>query len=232
VAGITKGSGMIEPRMATMLAFLVTDAAVAAPQLRRMLRETADATFNRVSVDGETSTSDTALLLANGASRAPRITGPRSPGARALAEALLAVSSVLARDLARDGEGATKLVTVEVCGARSAVQAEIAARRIANSMLVKTALFGCDPNWGRILQTVGAGEVAIALPRTEVRLAGVTVFRDGRPAGAAARARAGRALERPEVAIHVDLGAGRARARMWTCDLSTDYVRINAEYTT
>lgn len=232
VAGIAKGSGMIEPRMATMLAFLATDAEVERGVLRPLWREVCDATFNRVSVDGETSTSDTALLLANGASGAPAIRGLRSPGLRALREGLLGVAGELARALARDGEGATKLVTVDVCGARSAAQAERAARRIANSMLVKTALFGRDPNWGRILQTVGAGEVRVALDRCEVRLCGVAVYRRGASAGPAARARAGRRLEAPEVSIQVDLGVGRGTARLWTCDLSYDYVRINAEYTT
>lgn len=232
VAGVAKGSGMIEPRMATMLAYLFTDADVAAPALRGLWRSVVDETFNRVTVDGETSTSDSAVVLANGASGAPRITGPRSPGHRALHEAILGVATELARELARDGEGATKLVTVEVTGARSAAEAERAARRIANSALVKTALFGGDPNWGRILQTVGAAEVAIALPRARVGLGGVTVFRDGASAGPAARRRAGRRLAGEEVDIQVELGRGAGRARVWTCDLTYDYVRINAEYRT
>jgi glutamate N-acetyltransferase/amino-acid N-acetyltransferase len=232
VAGIAKGSGMIEPRMATMLAFFATDAAVAPAYLRRVWREVADETLNRVSVDGETSTSDSAVILANGASGAPRISGPSSPGAGALRAALLEVAGSLARALARDGEGATKLVTVDVSGARSEAEAELAARRIANSLLVKTALFGGDPNWGRILQTVGAGRVRLVLPRTEVRLGGVPVFRAGASTGTAARARAGRKLRAPEVEIAVRLGAGRARCRIWTCDLSYEYVRVNADYTT
>jgi glutamate N-acetyltransferase/amino-acid N-acetyltransferase len=142
------------------------------------------------------------------------------------------VATELSRALARDGEGATHLVTVEVRGARSAAEAERAARRIANSPLVKTAIFGGDANWGRILQAVGAAEVGVALGRTAVRLGGVTVFRAGASAGPAARARARRALAAPEIAIEVALGAGRGRARVWTCDYSYDYVRINAEYTT
>jgi len=232
IAGIAKGSGMIEPRMATMLAFLLTDAPVAAPFLRRLLRTTADETFNRVSIDGETSTSDTVLLLANGVAGGAPLRDPRSPGARALAEALLAVCTDLSRDLARDGEGATKLVTVRVEGARTRSEAERAVRRIGNSMLVKTALFGGDPNWGRILQTVGAGEVRINLERAEVRLGGVAVYRRGGSAGPRARARAGKKLTEPEIEIRVDLATGRGRASLWTCDLSYDYVRINAEYTT
>jgi glutamate N-acetyltransferase/amino-acid N-acetyltransferase len=232
VAGIAKGSGMIEPDMATMLAFLATDAAVQPALLRRVLREAADASFNRVSVDGETSTSDTLLLFANGVAGNPILRGPRSPGVRRFAAAVTEVATALAKDLARDGEGATKLVTVRVSGARSRREAEHAARRIANSMLVKTALFGGDANWGRILQTVGAGRVALCLERSEVALGGVTVFRRGASTGPAARRRAAAKLRAPELEVAVKLGAGRGQARVWTCDLSYDYVRINAEYTT
>ncbi len=231
VAGIAKGAGMIEPDMATMLAFLLTDADVAAVLLRRVLREAADASFNRVSVDGETSTSDTVLLLANGAAGHAPLRSPRTADAARFQSAVTEVATALARDLARDGEGATKLVDVRVRGARSAAQAERAARRIANSLLVKTALFGGDANWGRILQTVGAGRVDLVLGRTRVRLGGVTVFQRGASTGPAARRRATARLAAPEVAIEVDLGAGRAAAQVWTCDLSYDYVRINAEYT-
>ena len=232
VAGIAKGSGMIEPKMATMLAFLATDAAVQPALLRRVLREAADASFNRVSVDGETSTSDTLLLFANGVAGNPILRDPRSLGVRRFAAAVTEVASALAQDLARDGEGATKLVTVRVSGARSQREAERAARRIANSMLVKTALFGGDANWGRILQTVGAGRVALCLERSEVALGGVTVFRRGASTGPAARRRAAAKLRAPELDVEVKLGAGRGQARVWTCDLSYDYVRINAEYTT
>jgi len=232
VVGMAKGSGMIEPRMATMLAFFATDAAVAPAYLRRLWREVADETLNRVSIDGETSTSDSAVILANGASGAPVIRGPSSPGAAALRAALLDVAGALARELARDGEGATKLVTVDVQGARSDAEAELAARRIANSLLVKTALFGGDPNWGRILQTVGAGRVRLDLARTEVRLGGVPVFRAGASTGTAARARAGKKLRARDVEIAVRLGAGRGRCRIWTCDLSYEYIRVNADYTT
>ncbi len=232
IAGIAKGSGMIEPNLATMLAFLVTDAAVSAPFLRSVLRRAADAGFNRVSVDGETSTSDMVLLLANGAAQNRELRGPRSRGATAFAAAVERVAVALAREIARDGEGATKLVTVRVEGAANRADAERAARRIANSVLVKTALFGGDANWGRILQTVGAARVRVRLERCAVRLAGVTVFRGGASAGPAARRRAAAKLKAPEVELAIDLGAGRARAHLWTCDLSYDYVKINAEYTT
>ena len=231
VAGIAKGSGMIEPDMATMLAFLATDAAVSAPILRRVLKRAADASFNRVTVDGEASTSDTTLLLASGVAGNPLIQNARSPGLRKFEAAVREVSVALARDLARDGEGATKLITVRVSGARNSAEAERAARRIANSVLVKTAIFGRDPNWGRILQTVGAARVRLKLDRTEVSLGGVSVFRNGAPTGRAARRRAARRLEASEVEVSICLGVGRGEAEVWSCDLTYDYVRINAEYT-
>ncbi len=231
VAGIAKGSGMVEPDMATMLAFLLTDAAVAPAYLRRVLRGAAEAGFNRLSIDGETSTSDSVLLFANGEAKHPVLRGPRSPGAAAFALAVEQVAIALTRDLARDGEGATKLVTVRISGAFDAAEAERAARRVANSLLVKTALFGGDANWGRILQTVGAARVRVKLDRAAVRVAGVTVFRAGASSGPAARRRAAARIRAQEVELAVDLGAGRASTHLWTCDLSYDYVKINAEYT-
>ncbi len=232
LVGIAKGSGMIEPNMATMLAFLMTDAAVSAAFLGRVLREATNAGFNRLSIDGETSTSDMALLFANGVAGNRELRGPRSPGAAAFAAATERIAIELTRDIARDGEGATKLVTVRVEGAASGADAERAARRIANSVLVKTALFGGDANWGRILQTVGAARVRLKLDRAAVRLGGVTVFRAGASAGPGARRRAARKLQASEVEVAIDLGAGRASAHLWTCDLGYDYVKINAEYTT
>ncbi len=231
VAGIAKGSGMIEPNMATMLAFVLTDAAVAAPYLARVLRDATEVGFNRLSVDGEMSTSDMTLLFANGVAGHRELRSPRSPGAVAFAAAVAEVAVALTRDLARDGEGATKLVTVRVSGAANRAEAERAARRIANSVLVKTALFGGDANWGRILQTVGAARVRMKLDRTVVTLGGVTVFRAGASAGSAARRRAAKKLQASEVEVTLDLGAGRATAHVWTCDLSYEYVKINAEYT-
>ena len=233
VAGIAKGSGMIEPDMATMLAFLISDADATPAYLRGVLRRVSDDTFNRVSVDGETSTSDSVLLLANGASGSGRLSATAGGDAERFEGAVHAVAEALAMDLARDGEGATKLVKVVVGGAQSAAQARAAARRIANSLLVKTAIFGADPNWGRILQTVGAGRIRLDLAQTRIRLCGVTVFKAGASAGPGARRRAAERLAaRDEVEIAVELGAGSHSERIWTCDLSTDYVRINAEYTT
>lgn len=231
VQGIAKGSGMIEPNMATMLSFLATDANVAPGLLRRALARVGDATYNRLSVDGEGSTSDSVVCMASGAAGGrPVRAGSRE--AATLEAALHAVAHDLVLQLARDGEGATKLVVVEVVGARSAREADLASRRIGNSMLVKTAIFGGDPNWGRILQTIGAAGIAWNPETTRIRVGGVAVFARGRSAGPAARARAERALRDEEITIEVDLGRGRGAARLYTCDLTTDYIRINADYTT
>lgn len=232
IAGIAKGSGMIEPNMATMLGYVLTDVAISPAFLRRIWREVAHETWNRVTIDGESSTSDTAIVLASGVASNTPLRTASSAGAAAFTDALRAVCTTLARALARDGEGATKLVTVTVRGARSESDATRAAKRVANSVLVKTALFGGDANWGRILQTIGAGLVPLDLAKTEVTLAGVPVFRAGASTGPAARARAQRRLRAADVAVEVSLGRGRASATVWTCDLSYDYVRINAEYRT
>ena len=231
LTGIAKGSGMIEPNMATMLSFLATDATIAPGLLRSLLRRVADATYNRLTVDGEGSTSDTVIALASGVSKAKRLVAGQE-SAKRFEAALAAVCEDLVRQMARDGEGATKLLTVRVTGAASADQADRAARRIGNSALVKTAVFGGDPNWGRILQTIGAGQVEWEPTRTRIRVGGVLVFSRGRASGAAARKRAERALEAEEIEISVELGRGVHAARLFTCDLTYDYVRINAEYTT
>ncbi len=231
LTGIAKGSGMIEPNMATMLSFLATDASVAPGLLRRLLRRTVDATFNRLSVDGEGSTSDSVVLMASGAAEATPLR-PGSPETARFESALGAVCEDLVRQLARDGEGATKLVTVRIDGARSRAEADLASRRIGNSALVKTAVFGGDPNWGRILQTLGAARIAWSPERARVKVGGVVVFSRGRSAGPAARRRAERAMRAQEIEIAVELGRGEASARLFTCDLTYDYVRINAEYTT
>lgn len=232
LVGMAKGSGMIEPRMATMLAYVFTDAAIAAPLLQRLVRSASDATFNRLSVDGETSTSDCFLAFANGRAENRPLRTRSSEGAGPFEVALQDLCESLVRDLARDGEGATKLVTIDVRGAANSAEAERAARRIANSALVKTALFGRDPNWGRIVQTIGAAGVRLRESAAVVKLCGVPVFARGAATGPAARRRAAARMARPEIAIEVDLAAGRGAARMWTCDFSYDYVRINAEYTT
>jgi glutamate N-acetyltransferase/amino-acid N-acetyltransferase len=218
---------MIEPMMATMLAFVTTDAAVPAPLLDRALREVVDDTFNAITVDGECSTNDTVMLLANGASRAT--VNEASYGL--FVQALRAVCLRLALDIVRGGEGATKLVTVTVTGGASSSDARRAAKAIANSPLVKTAIHGGDPNWGRLIAVAGRAGVAFDLSRAAVTIGGIVLFKDGQPHDEAAE-RAATYLKNREIAIIVDLGAGAASSMVWTCDLSAEYVRINAEYRT
>ncbi len=229
IGGVCKGSGMIAPNMATMLCFLTTDAAVPTPLLQKALNHAVARTFNRITVDGDTSTNDMTLLLANGAGTAQIHT--EGPAYDDFCEALERVCRHLAKEVARDGEGATKLVEVAVKGARSENDAERIARTIAESPLVKTALFGCDPNWGRIMMAAGRAGVAFDPALGEVRLGDLTVFRAGMgvtfdPKEASAY------LSKREVRLVLDLHAGSAEATVWTCDLSYDYVRINAEYHT
>ncbi len=232
LAGMAKGAGMIMPRMATMLAYLVTDLAVEPALLRRALRGAVDATFNALTIDGETSTSDTVLVLANGAA-GNRPVDSGSARAKEFARALLETSRELCYRLARDGEGVTRLATVAVSGTRSDRDADRVARSIANSALVKTALFGADPNWGRIVQAIGAAGVALRPSDLDVRIGGVRMLRGGEPAGGAAGLRrAERAMKKKEVAIEISLGRGPGRARMLTTDFSYEYIRVNAEYTT
>ena len=232
LAGMAKGAGMIMPRMATMLAYLVTDLAVEPALLRRALRAAVGATFNALTIDGETSTSDTVLVLANGAAGNTPI-GVGSARAREFERLLLDASAELCERLARDGEGVTKLATVAVRGARSDRDADRVARSVANSALVKTALFGGDPNWGRVVQAVGAAGVSLSPARVGVRIGGIELLRGGEPAGGSkALARAERAMKSKQVAIEISVGRGPGRARILTTDLSYEYVRVNAEYTT
>lgn len=228
IAGCAKGAGMIEPKMATMLAFIVTDAAVPPVHLRSLLKGVLPDSFNAITVDGDMSTNDTLLLLASGAA------GNRTLAGRdlhAFESAVGGVAETLARELVRDGEGATKLVTVEVRGARRPAEAESIARAIANSPLVKTAFFGCDPNFGRIAMALGKCGVAFDLERLEVSLAGIKIASRGSLHADTLPAAANRMRER-EFDLTVDLKQGKARARIMTCDLSFEYVKINAEYTT
>jgi len=229
IGGICKGSGMIQPNMATLLAFVTTDAEVWPEVLQSALASAVERTFNCVTVDGDTSTNDTLLILANGASGV-RI-APESPTYRAFCDGLLYVCTHLAKELARDGEGATKLVEIQIRGARSASQARKVGKSIANSPLVKTALFGNDPNWGRILCAAGYSGVAIDQDRLALTLCGYPLVREGEPVEFDEATVSG-AMREPEVLIRLDLGQGRASATVWTCDFSYDYVRINAEYTT
>lgn len=231
VGGMAKGSGMIAPNLATMLAFLTTDVAISPPLLDAALRRAVDVSFNCLSVDGDTSTNDACVLFASGAAGNPEIAGEHEPDFALFANAVSRVCVHLARQIARDGEGATKLVTIRVAGAPTTVDARRVAKTIAESPLVKCALFGNDPNWGRILAAAGRAGVSFDPGQATAHLAGTLIFAHGRPAPFDAQSLS-RAMATDEVAIAVDLGAGLASATVYTCDLSYDYVRINAEYHT
>ena len=227
IGGMAKGSGMIEPMLATMLGFVTTDAAVPKALLDRALREAVNDTFNAITVDGECSTNDCVMLLANGASGA---TVDDSTYA-AFVAGLTAVCRELALGIVRGGEGATKLVTVVVTGAASSDEARKAAKAIANSPLVKTAIHGADPNWGRLICAAGRAGVAFELSRAAVTIGATVLFRNGRPYDEAAP-EAAEYLKGKDLTVSVDLGAGHASSTVWTCDLSAEYVRINADYRT
>jgi glutamate N-acetyltransferase/amino-acid N-acetyltransferase len=227
IGGMAKGSGMIEPMMATMLGFVTTDAAVPHALLDRALREAVNVTFNAITVDGECSTNDCVMLLANGASAA---TVDETTYA-AFTAGLTAVCRDLALGIVRGGEGATKLVTVHVTGAASTDDARRAAKAIANSPLVKTAIHGGDPNWGRLIAVAGRAGVAFDLERAAVAIGSTVLFDAGQPHDEKAP-EAAEYLKGKELTVSVDLGAGRAADTVWTCDLSAEYVRINADYRT
>jgi glutamate N-acetyltransferase / amino-acid N-acetyltransferase len=228
VAGCAKGAGMIQPKMATMLAFILTDAAAPSTQLRALLKRILPVSFNAVTVDGDMSTNDTLILLASGAAGNRRLSGR---GLAKFEQAVGAVAETLARELVRDGEGATKLVRIDVRGARTAAAADRVAREIANSPLVKTAFFGCDPNFGRIAMAAGKAGVAIDTERLEVSVGGIRIASGG-ALNVAALPAAGEKMKQPEFDLVLNLKQGKASARVMTCDLSFDYVKINAEYTT
>ena len=227
IGGMCKGAGMIEPMMATMLGFLTTDAAMPKALLDRALREAVDQTFNAITVDGDSSTNDCVLLLASGASG---VTVDEASYAT-FAAGLTAVCRELALAIVRGGEGATKLVQVNVTGAASAAEARKAAKVIANSLLVKTAIHGGDPNWGRLICAAGRAGVAFDASRAGVTMGSIVLFKDGQPHDELAPA-AAEYLKGTELTIGVDLGAGSASSTVWTCDLSAEYVRINADYRT
>ena len=227
IGGMAKGSGMIEPNMATMLGFIATDAAVPKALLDRALTEAVNDTFNAITVDGECSTNDCVMLLANGASGAVVDASTYD----AFAYALRTVCLRLALGIVRGGEGATKLVTVTVTGAASPLEARRAAKAIANSPLVKTAIHGGDPNWGRLIAVAGRAGVEFELSRAAVMIGTIVLFKDGRPHDEAAP-EAANYLKNDDITVSVDLGAGASSSTVWTCDLSAEYVRINAEYRT
>lgn len=224
IAGIAKGAGMIEPNMATMLVYLMTDAELPAKSLRPMLRRVVDRTFNSMSIDTDTSTSDTVVLMASG------LAGPLN--IREFEAGLFEVCEYLTREIARSGEGATKLITVDVNRAKTTTQAKRIGKFVVNSPLVKTAVYGCDPNWGRVIMAVGKSfDTTIEPRKVTIGFGDTYVFRKGSPVDCdleALRAYLGQ----KEVSISVDLGIGKASARVWGCDLTEGYIKENAYYTT
>jgi len=229
VGGMVKGSGMIHPDMATMLAYLTTDAAVAQPALQRALARAVNASFNCISVDGDSSTNDTVLCLANGL--AGNATLREGSAAFAAFRALLdRVCLDLAMKMVHDGEGVTKVVELVVTGARTPADAKRVARTVGTSLLVKTAFFGEDANWGRIVAAIGRAGAAVAQRRIGLAFDGVPIVKRGAPLGPAAQRKIDRIVTRKEFTVTIDLGQGNASARLWTTDLSCEYVRINASY--
>jgi len=231
ITGIAKGSGMIRPDMATMLAYIATDAALELAPLQRCLRQAVEASFNRITVDGDTSTNDACLLIATGKSGVH--IADASEDYRTLCTAVREIGVELAQAIVRDGEGATKFITIDVRGGRDEAECKLAAYAIAHSPLVKTAFFASDPNWGRILAAVGrAGITDLAIDRVVMHLDDVCIVRDGGRAPDYQECDGQRVMQRDTITIRIDLGRGDAHTQVWTCDLSHDYVRINAEYRT
>ncbi|GAB1412678.1 bifunctional glutamate N-acetyltransferase/amino-acid acetyltransferase ArgJ [Candidatus Desulfobacillus denitrificans] len=231
VTGIAKGAGMIRPNMATMLGFVATDAAVAQPLLQRLVREAADASFNCVTVDGDTSTNDSFVLIASGKAGNASIDDTASADYAALREAVTAVARELAQAIVRDGEGATKFISIEVSGGRDAAECKAIGYAIAHSPLVKTAFFASDPNLGRILAAIGnAGINDLDVTRVKLWLDEVLVSENGGRAASYREEDGARVMRQEEIAVRVDLARGAAQATVWTCDFSYDYVRINADY--
>jgi glutamate N-acetyltransferase/amino-acid N-acetyltransferase len=229
LAGVAKGSGMIHPRMATLLSFITTDVAILPRALHLALLDAANVSFNRVSVDGDTSTNDTLVALASGLSGASARW--HTEAGRIFSAGLTQLCEGLARMIAKDGEGAGKLVTVEVHGARRSDDAERIARAISNSPLVKTAIAGSDPNWGRIICAAGYSGAHFDPNLVDIRINDFYLCRKGLDAGFN-EAAAKREMNKKELTLRVDLHAGKASARMWTCDLTHAYIDINASYRT
>ncbi len=233
VTGIAKGSGMIHPNMATMLSFLATDAPVSCEALEAMLRHAVNKSFNCITVDGDTSTNDSCILIATGATAAPVIMDDGDPRFTSLQSAVTEVMVQLAQAIVRDGEGATKFMEVRVEGGKDEAECKQVAYAIARSPLVKTAFFASDPNLGRILAAVGyAGIADLDVDRIRLWLGNVLVAEKGGRAASYQEAEGARVMAAPEIAVRVDLARGDTVATVWTCDFSYDYVKINAEYRT
>lgn len=230
--GFAKGAGMIHPNMATMLAFLATDAAVAPVALRQALDDAVADSFNAITVDGDTSTNDACFLAATGSAGNPEI-DRASPAYLALSQAVRSACRQLAELIVRDGEGATKLLRIVVDGAHDARDARIVADTVAHSPLVKTAFFASDPNWGRILAAVGRADIKrLDVAGVSIQLGEVLIVKDGQRAATYTEAQGQMAMAATDITVRINLGMGGASAEVWTCDLSYDYVRINADYRT
>lgn len=231
IGGIAKGVGMLEPHLATMFCFMATDAMVASDALQSVLRRVVDRSFNRITVDGDQSTSDTVAVLANGlAENASLERGGK--GLRQFARGLEALATRLAKLLVEDGEGAGKLVEIRLRGARTRREALVAARSVANSLLVKTALNGADPNWGRIMMALGKSAARVVGERVSIAIGDEPLVERGAQRAGARLDRIREVMAGREYAVTIDLGLGRGEDHVWTCDLSEEYVRINAKYTT
>ena len=233
INGIAKGAGMIAPDMATMLAFIFTDAAIEPAALRACLEPTVDETFNAITIDGDTSTSDTLLVFATGSAvsrGASRIAFPDDPQLGSFRLALAMLMRDLAQQIVKDGEGATKFVTVRVTGAASDAAARRIAKSIANSPLVKTAIAGEDPNWGRVVMAVGKAGEAADRDNLAIWLGDILVAKDGEVAASYREAQGAAYMKSPEIAIRADVGVGDGTATVWTCDLTAGYIAINADY--
>jgi glutamate N-acetyltransferase/amino-acid N-acetyltransferase len=230
LGGIAKGSGMIHPNMATMLSFLTTDAAVERGFLQDVLSRVADETYNMLTVDGDSSTNDTVLLMANGTARNPEINAD-SADADTFMAALRQVGTYLTRELARDGEGASHLIVVEVAGAADTEDARKAARTVASSNLVKSAVYGADPNWGRLMMALGRSGAAAEEDKIDLFINGVCIMEAGKPIPFHREAVVA-LMKRPEVTFRLQLNLGSGEATAWGCDLTEEYVIINSAYTT
>ncbi len=233
LTGIAKGSGMIRPDMATMLSYIATDAAISQSLLEQLLRQSMNQSFNRITVDGDTSTNDACVLIATGKAGNAEIDSLDSVDAQIFLQALNELSRFLAQAIVRDGEGATKFISIAVTGGADTAECRQVAYTIAHSPLVKTALFASDPNWGRILAAVGrSGLDNLDLSKIGIALDNVQIVMGGQPAADYTEARGQAVMDQSEITIHVTLGRGRAEDVVWTCDFSYDYVKINAEYRT
>jgi glutamate N-acetyltransferase/amino-acid N-acetyltransferase len=231
VTGIAKGSGMIRPDMATMLSYIATDAAIAQPLLDNMLKQAAEQSFNRISVDGDTSTNDACILMATGKANNTLLNDFDTLDAQTLYQVIAEISQQLAHAIVRDGEGATKFIAVEVEQGRDGEECRQVAYTIAHSPLVKTALFASDPNWGRILAAVGrSGLQDFDLTKVAIYLDDVSIIEAGEPAESYTEAQGQQVMNQDEITIKVVLNRGQANDTIWTCDFSYDYVKINAEY--